>query len=142
MSTAVLKDALYERALELVRTYRAASVVLVQRHLHLSWKDAESLLQRMAQETMSVRRTSNGLFIFIENLIGEELQTLHSFAQEVVLALAAGELDAGQLRRAAIRYGLAEEVAPSDCTTSSAKALRPCGYLRECVQPTLTPASA
>ncbi|MFC4344990.1 hypothetical protein [Cupriavidus numazuensis] len=65
-------DSIYARVVDLVHTYRAASVVLVQRHLELDAIEAESLLRRMADETRIVRRLRSGLYFYTGNLHGED----------------------------------------------------------------------
>lgn len=100
------RDALFRTALELVHQHRAASVALLQRHLGVNHDSAEALLHRMADETTAVRRMQNGLFLYTHGPIGEELAALHGFAKVVLTALSQDNLDANQLRAAAIKFGL------------------------------------
>lgn len=111
-------ETLYERALELVKERRAASVVLLERHLRLPVSVAEQLMARMAQETTIVRRTPSGLYVYTPNVVGNELANLRNFCQIVVRALQGGTLDPDALRAAALRHGLATE-APADGPCSS-----------------------
>ncbi|AZG17335.1 hypothetical protein EHF44_26745 (plasmid) [Cupriavidus pauculus] len=99
-------DREYASALDLVQRFRAASVTLLQRNLPVGPDVAESLLLRMSRETTLVRRMPNGLYLFVGEAIGNELQALHGFAREVLAALNAGCIDAEQLRAAADRYGI------------------------------------
>lgn len=110
---ASLNDELFHQAVELVHQHRAASTALIQRHLRVGWRAAEALLQRMAAETMAVRKMQNGLYLYIHGPIGEELARLTAFAQEVLSALTTNRIDADQLRAAALRHGLAEEATVS-----------------------------
>ncbi|MEM5432350.1 conserved protein of unknown function (plasmid) [Cupriavidus taiwanensis] len=110
---ASLNDELFHQAVELVHQHRAASTALIQRHLRVGWRAAEALLQRMATETMAVRKMQNGLYLYIHGPIGEELARLTGFAQEVLSALTTDRIDADQLRAAALRHGLAEEATVS-----------------------------
>lgn len=106
---ASLTDELFHQAVELVHQHRAASTALIQRHLRIGWRAAEALLERMAAETMVVRKMQNGLYLYIHGPIGEELARLTGFTREVLSALTTDRVDADQLRAAAIRHGLAEE---------------------------------
>ncbi|WP_354678367.1 hypothetical protein [Cupriavidus plantarum] len=101
-------DMLFQKALELVHQHRAASAALLHRHLGIEPASAEMLLERMASETTAVRRMPNGLYLYIHGAIGEELAALHGFAQVVLKALAQDRVDAGQLRAAAVHFGLAK----------------------------------
>lgn len=112
-----MDEDLFQRAVELVHQHRAASVALMQRHLCVGEQDAEALLMHMAAETTAVRRMQNGLYLYLQGPLAEELTQLNGFAQDVLDALAKDCLDADHLRATAIRHGLAEE------TTVSA----PCG---------------
>ncbi|WP_454056648.1 DNA translocase FtsK [Cupriavidus sp. Marseille-Q8015] len=108
-------DVLFQKALELVHQHRAASAALLHRHLGIDHASAERLLERMASETTAVRRMPNGLYLYIHGSIGEELAALHGFAQVVLKALAQDSIDAGQLRAAAVRFGLANS--PTEAST-------------------------
>ncbi|MEN7527647.1 MULTISPECIES: hypothetical protein [unclassified Cupriavidus] len=102
------REALFARTIALVHEHRAASVVLLQRHLGVSHDTAETLLLRMATETTAVRRMQNGLFLYTQGPIGEELAALHGFARAVLTALAEDNVDTELLRAAAVRFGLAK----------------------------------
>ena len=106
IAMAALADRQYARALDLVQRFRAASVALVQRYMDVDPIVAEALLMRMSQETTLVRRMPDGLYLFVGEVIGSELQSLHGFAQEVLAALRTDHIDAEQLRAAAARHGL------------------------------------
>lgn len=106
-------EALFSKAIDLVHKHRAASVVLVQRHLEIDSGTAEAILLRMADETTIIRRTRGGLYLYVADILGGELARLGDFAREVLEALTAGRLDADELRMAAIRLGLAQEVVAS-----------------------------
>jgi len=106
-------EALFSKAIALVHKHRAASVVLVQRHLEIDFGTAEAILQRMADETTIVRRARAGLYLYVADILGGELARLGDFAREVLEALTAGRLDADELRTTAIRLGLAQEVVAS-----------------------------
>lgn len=106
---ATVDDRLYERALDLVHRYCAASVALLQRGLQIDAEAAEAILERIATETTFVRK-HNGLFLYIDGPIGQELSRLHGFARHVLAAVESGSIDADRLRAAAVRFGLAEEI--------------------------------
>lgn len=106
IASAALAEREYARALDLVQRFRAASVALLQRHLQIGPDVAESLLVRISRETTLVRRMPDGLYLFVGEIIGNELQAFHGFAREVLAALTAGRIDAEQLRAAADRYGI------------------------------------
>lgn len=111
------RDALFCTALELVHQHRAASVALLQRHLGVSHESAEAVLQRMASETTAVRRMQNGLYLYIEGPIGDELAALHGFTRVVLTALSQDNLDANKLRAAAVEFGLTESARRHDLTS-------------------------
>ncbi|WP_354678325.1 hypothetical protein [Cupriavidus plantarum] len=101
-------EVLFQKALSLVHQHRAASAALLQRHLGVDASTAEPLLERMVRETTAMRRMPNGLYLYIHGAISEELAALHGFAQIVLDAIAEDRVDAGQLRDAAVRFGLAK----------------------------------
>lgn len=105
-----LADRQYAHAIDLVQRFRAASVALMQRHLAVETHVAEALLLRMSQETNIVRRMPDGLYMFIGEVIREELRALHGFAQEVLAAIETNEVDIARLRTAATRFGIADTV--------------------------------
>ena len=113
IASAAMVDREYARALDLVQRFRAASVALLQRHLQIGPDVAESLLLRMSRETTLVRRMPDGLYLFVGEIIGNELQAFHGFAREVLTAITVGRIDAEQLRAAADRYGITPQVLTS-----------------------------
>lgn len=118
IASAALLERQYAEALDLVLRFRAASVALVQRHLLIDYRDAEVLLGRMSRETTLVRRMPNGLYMFVGEVIGGELQALHGFAQEVLAALESGQVDPDRLRDAAIRFGIPQTVEATGATAT------------------------
>lgn len=106
---ATMDSPLFERALALVHRYCAASVALLERGLQIDAETAEAILRRMATETTFVRK-HNGLYLYIDGPIGEELSQLHGFARHVLAAVQTDSIDADGLLAAAVRFGLAEEV--------------------------------
>lgn len=106
IALAALSDREYARALDLVQRFRAGSVALLQRYLEVDSDVAEGLLLRMSRETTLVRRMPDGLYLFVGETIGQELEALQGFAREVLAALQSDRIDADHLRAAAARYGL------------------------------------
>ncbi|WP_244789293.1 hypothetical protein [Cupriavidus pauculus] len=111
IASTAMADRQYAHALDLVQTFRAASVALVQRHLGVDPTDAEALLARMARETDIVRRMPNGLYLFVGEAISDELRALRGFAEEVLAALTSDHVSATRIREAAARHGIAPTVA-------------------------------
>ncbi|CAM3372532.1 MULTISPECIES: hypothetical protein [Cupriavidus] len=109
----------YLKAVQLVHQYRAASVPLVQRHLGIGAEHAESLLARMATETTVVRRMPNGLYLYVGEIVADELTALYGFAEEVLAVIASGEIDVDALRAAAVKFGLSapRDAPPYTCLT-------------------------
>ncbi|CAG9180335.1 hypothetical protein LMG23992_04216 [Cupriavidus laharis] len=102
-------EAAYVEAIDLVHTFRAASISLVQRRLRIGYEAACRLLARMASETTFVLPTQGGLYLYAPSAIGSELASLRGFARTVIRALQAGDLNPDVLRAEALRYGLATE---------------------------------
>lgn len=111
IASTAMADRQYAHALDLVQTFRAASVALVQRHLGVDPTDAEALLTRMARETDIVRRMPNGLYLFVGEAISDELRALRGFAEEVLAALTSDHVSTTRIREAAARHGIVTTVA-------------------------------
>lgn len=110
IASTAMADRQYTHALDLVLTFRAASVALVQRHLCVDPRDAEALLARMSQETDIVRRMPNGLYLFVGEAISNELRALRGFAEEVLAALESDHVSTTYIREVAARHGVATTV--------------------------------
>jgi hypothetical protein len=109
IASAALVDREYARALDLVQRFRAASVALLQRHCRL----APMLPIAAAHVETTLSRMPDGLYLFVGEIIGNELQAFHGFAREVLTAITVGRIDAEQLRAAADRYGITPQVLTS-----------------------------
>jgi hypothetical protein len=111
IASMAVADRQYAHALDLVQTFRAASVALVQRHLEVNPQEAEALLARMSDETDIVRRMPNGLYLFVGESISGEIRALRGFAHEVLSALTSDHVSSTRIRDAAARHGLVAAVA-------------------------------
>ncbi|TWG87877.1 hypothetical protein L602_001500000100 [Cupriavidus gilardii J11] len=131
---ATMDNRLFDRALDLVHRYCAASVALLQRGLQIDPEAAEAILQRMATETTFVRK-HNGLYLYIDGPIGQELSRLHGFARHVLAAVESGSLDADRVRAAAVRFGLAEEVTMTERCGETCACATLFDFPVQCVRP-------
>lgn len=128
-------DAAYAEAIDLVHTFRAASISLLQRRLRIDNEAARRLMEHMARETTFVLPKPGGLYVYVSSSIGTELASLRGFAQLVIRALQNDDINPEALHAEAMRRGLTTEVivdSPCSPTCVCAKRL---DFPARCVRP-------